>query len=618
VPSLGRGHRRAWLIAAAVVVCAGGAAGLLWGKSWLFPGPLARAETAYARGKFAEAERLARRRVKEAPHDEDALRLAARATARLDRDQAAVSSYARVELVRMTAEDYFLLGRALSRIGQDESALKSFEAAKQADPESPEILNALAETYFRMDLDAPAETTAERLTQKPGWQARAQLMLGMFRWERHDPAGAARALQRAFELDPAGKAAAPAAVGPFQKVLVRALLQTREPRLARQYLEQFGLSGSDSEAAWLLSRCFLQEKNWERAAALLGEAREYREQYPFDPEPAFYVGAVRCGSCHRQTYASVLASRHATTFARAGDLKGVPLPDGPLADPGDPAVTHTMQPHKRGMRVQTRAGGEVMEAVARYAFGAPDHYVTFTGRDDKGQMRELRLSHYVSPRGSGWDLSTGSLKKPQSRADYVGQAMAEQDGERRCLSCHTTNFRSVQDQSGPEAADHSIGCEGCHGPGGHHVLAVEAQFPDMALVSPKPEAGAAINEICGRCHGLDQPKGFSGDPDDPGWFRFELVRLQKSRCYTGSGAQLNCVTCHDPHKNAQTSAAANEAKCLSCHGNNELATRICPVDASQGCVKCHMTRVWHEPTHAYKSDHYIRVLNRTTATTLAR
>jgi tetratricopeptide (TPR) repeat protein len=599
-------------IAAFVLFATGGAAGLLWGKSWLFAGALARAESAYDRGNYAEAERLARKRAKDVPTDEDALRLAARATARLERDKAAVLSYARVELRRMTAEDYFLLGRALSRTGDDDSALKSFQAADNADPQRGENLNALAETYFRMDLDSAAEATAERLTHTEGWETRAQLMLGMFRWERHDPAGAARALERAFERDPTGKAAAPASAAPFQKVLVRSLLQLRQPERARRYLQQFRLVGSDSETAWLLSRCFLQEKDPERAAALLDQARAHREEFAFDPEPAYHVGAAKCGSCHRQIYNSVLASRHGTTFARVVDLEGVALPDHALPDPGNPAVTHTLKRTEDGIRVETRVGDKVLAAVARYAFGSPDHFVTFTGPDDSGQMRELRLSYYDSPRGSGWDLSTGSAKMPAKPDDYLGQAMAEHDGERRCLTCHTTNFRSIVAEVGPESADRSIGCEGCHGPGGHHVLAVEAQLPDMAIISPKRAAGTAINEICGRCHGLDQPKGVSGPPDDPGWFRFELVRLQKSRCYTSTSAQLNCVTCHDPHKNADTNTAANEARCLSCHGKQKPASPSCPVDSTQGCIKCHMTRAWHESTHSYKVDHYIRVLDRNT------
>jgi hypothetical protein len=67
------------------------------------------------------------------------------------------------------------------------------------------------------------------------------------------------------------------------------------------------------------------------------------------------------------------------------------------------------------------------------------------------------------------------------------------------------------------------------------------------------------------------------------------------------------VTCHDPHKNAETSSASNDLKCLSCHGRGKAS---CPVNATEGCVECHMPRAWREQTHSYKIDHYIRIMER--------
>ena len=161
-------------------------------------------------------------RLKEAPDDGEALRLAARAMARQDRDQQAIAIYSRLDLRLMTPEDYFLLGRASARTGQDESALKCLKAAQAVDPDRPETLNALAEIYFRKDLHAAAEETAVRLAKQPGWEARGQLMLGIFRSSLNDPAGAVLALRRAFELDPTGKRGragsrgrVPEALGPF-------------------------------------------------------------------------------------------------------------------------------------------------------------------------------------------------------------------------------------------------------------------------------------------------------------------------------------------------------------------------------------------------------------------
>src|SRR5207247_1619140 len=123
-----------------------------------------------SQGDFSRAALLARQRLREAPDDQEALRLAARTTARQDRDQAAIATYSRLELRLMTAEDYFLLGRALSRTGQDDLAWKSLEAARAADPDRPETLDELAQVDLRTDRPAAAEAIAERLAQQPGWE----------------------------------------------------------------------------------------------------------------------------------------------------------------------------------------------------------------------------------------------------------------------------------------------------------------------------------------------------------------------------------------------------------------------------------------------------------------
>ena len=363
---------------------------------------------------------------------------------------------------------------------------------------------------------------------------------------------------------------------------------------------------SDPEIAWLSSRCFLQERSWARAAEAIQAAGSYRRDHPLEPEPAPYVGAASCAECHRATYDAVLESRHGTTFARARDPRSIPLPDRPVPDPGNPEVQHRYQRRDDGIHVETRVGDQVFRAVARYAFGSSDRYVTLTGQDEQGRSRMLRMSSYDSPRGAGWDISTGLPLHPTRPDQFLGELAEPGDGERRCLDCHTTNFRAIEDNAGPESADHAMGCERCHGPGGNHVLAVEGKFADRAIISPGRAPRETVNRLCGYCHGLTQSHGTMGESDDPGAFRFQGVRLQKSRCYTASDGRLHCVTCHDPHRNAERAAAPYEAKCLSCH---DAGKTTCPVNPAKGCVGCHMPRAWWEPTHSFQSDHHIRIIS---------
>src|SRR5262249_39823808 len=225
---------------------------------------------------------------------------------------------------------------------------------------------------------------------------------------------------------------------------------------------------------WLLSRCFLQEGAWDRTAEVLGKHPSIRTGHPLEFEPAPFVGAARCAGCHRSQSEAVMASRHANTFSRARDLGKLPLPEGPLTDPGNDRVTHRFRREADGLVVETREGDRVLRAVIDYAFGALDHYTTFVAEDEQHGSYMIRMSHFDSPRGAGWDLSTGLPPQPPDKDEYLGKKMLVRDGVRRCLYCHTTSLHAVLHEVGPEAADHAIGCERCHGPGGHHVAAVEA------------------------------------------------------------------------------------------------------------------------------------------------
>ena len=182
-------RRRPHLVALVALVLVGGAAAL-WGKTRLFPEPTAEARSAYSRGEWARAALLALRRLKEAPDDPEAVRLAARAAARQDQDQKAITIYRTLAAERMDVEDFFLLGRSLTRLGPIESAYGAFESALKRDPNHPETLAGLSALYASNDRLYAAEEVAERLAGQPASEARAQVMLGRIRAELQDPAGA--------------------------------------------------------------------------------------------------------------------------------------------------------------------------------------------------------------------------------------------------------------------------------------------------------------------------------------------------------------------------------------------------------------------------------------------
>ncbi len=347
----------------------------------------------------------------------------------------------------------------------------------------------------------------------------------------------------------------------------------------------------------------------------------YREAYPLLPEPARFVGARACTPCHSAIYQTQQKSRHARTFARGTELAGLELPSSPFSEP---AAAHALA-HAAGGRLEqtTKVAGRVFHAVVDYAFGSGDRGLTLVGRDDRGQARELRLSRYHLGPSAGWDVTSGQHESPPASApDYLGRPLTE-DLVRRCLLCHVTEPQAILALGGPVAADRGIGCEKCHGPGGNHLLAVAAKLPDLAIARPSLASGMKIVELCAQCH---SPRGRMVSPDEPTSVRFQASTLCWSRCFTESNGRLDCLTCHNPHRDVETSAKHYESKCLECHGGlgaastagakaprnrDDLAqaalAKTCPVDAKQGCIGCHMPSVKNVVPHSEFTDHFIRV-----------
>ena len=277
------------------------------------------------------------------------------------------------------------------------------------------------------------------------------------------------------------------------------------------------------------------------------------------------------------------------------------------------------------VRVETRDKDQVFHAVVDYAFGTTERYLTMIGRGDEGDIRTLRLSYYRNAEGSGWGRTSGDVGAPDPHERVLGRPIDARDGVVRCLVCHVTRPRNFRDPRpaavGPEAADAAIGCERCHGPGGNHLAAVAADWADRAIAVARAGTvpGATVDAQCASCHTVDHPAAIRAAPDDPTYVRSPGLTLTFSRCYTDGGGRLSCLTCHDPHREAEKSAAFYEAKCLSCHSSGrtdpnpspardaDSGGRPCPVNATRGCLDCHMPKHPVADLHTTLTDHYIRV-----------
>jgi tetratricopeptide (TPR) repeat protein len=573
---------------------------------WLLRGegprraPLERAREAARRGDWRKVEDAAGAARRADPDDEDALILLARALARNGNALESWGLYRQAQPASLEADDLFAAG--LSLIERENRVLgwALLRAARHAAPGHAESLGVLARVEERGGEDHPdAAAVAHQMEALIGATPRALVLLGLIEPSHPtggDPAAQAEALLRAFE-----QARIPYATAPppeqAEKLLARALLGLGREVEALPILDGLLAQGSDAEASWLRSRARL------RAGDVAGAARDLVKASDFDPaaggvetEPSPYVGAARCGDCHVGHARTQGESRHARTFRPLDRLHELPYPGAPVADPSDPAITHAYQCTDTGVEFTTRVGAEELRALVLYAFGSGKRATTLVGRDDQGDIRELRIS-YFGPE-MGWGRTSGHALRPPERRTFLGRALRASDMH-GCLDCHVTEPRAARDGVGPTAGDHGIRCERCHGPGDNHVRAVQSRFEDLAIALPAGARAAEINRLCGDCH-KPRSGGLAVFSTGGSAARFQASTFPLSRCYDPASAKLTCVTCHDPHRDARTSPAFYDQKCLACHGApaSESPTaaldhrpRPCPVDARQGCIDCHMPSV---------------------------
>ena len=617
-------YRIVWLIAAVVVLAGIGRATYRWRgpierglASLLRPAPsrLASAVAAYEQGDWQRAVDLSRQLLKTRKDDPEVRRLYARASARLERDRTAWAIYDRLGAGWLETEDSFLVGLGLVRAGKPTGAIDTWAKALASGPDHPEMLDHLTRLSAGMRRLDEAALAARKLARQPGWEARGLLLLGEVQALLANPKGAVDAIRQGLSLDPNAKGL-PFGPDHYRKLLARSSLEIGQPDQAIEAL-QTGPGKADSrltdpESDWLLSRAFLQCGRAADASAALKRSGTFRDDNPLVPEPGLYVGASQCASCHPKEARSHDRSRHSRTFHRGRGLLELPFPDHPLADPDHPEVTHTFKRDQDRIEVETRARDRVFETVIEYAFGVRERYVTMIGRDAENNYRALRLSSYHTGDAVGWGRTAGDVPASDSLENVRGEQVPVRDGVVRCVYCHVTNFRDFRDPPpeigiSPAAADAGIGCERCHGPGGNHLAAIKASFPDRAIVNTGTASSSAIVAQCADCHTVGNSSDIKRAPDNPDFVRSAGLTLTFSRCYTESGGGLSCLTCHDPHRDDEGPAAFYETKCLACHSRQSASQTACRVNPSSDCLKCHMPKVPVAVLHTALTDHFIRV-----------
>jgi hypothetical protein len=326
-----------------------------------------------------------------------------------------------------------------------------------------------------------------------------------------------------------------------------------------------------------------------------------------EEERAGFLGSRECLSCHPK-YEDQLRSHHARTLELAsartdGDrFRKVNRVSDPIRSvayetkvDGDRCVLEAQQSGKRG------------RVTAHYAFGSGNRGRTYVGEYGRDRV-ELRLSYYRRAGSNGrWDFTLGQEAGSPIETP-VGRMLDYQRGL-DCFLCHSTALVGNSAELALDRSIFAIGCETCHGPGKAHLEAVRARQADHLMPRLSEHRQEVATDLCGKCHRFP-----TGDEADNPIVRTQLPRFQglamsMSRCFTQSQGKLTCVTCHDPHRNADTITRVEYNRaCLSCHTPHAPQQVACPKQPAGDCVSCHMpVQTVMMPTRPSFHTHWIKV-----------
>ncbi len=209
---------------------------------------------------------------------------------------------------------------------------------------------------------------------------------------------------------------------------------------------------------------------------------------------------------------------------------------------------------------------------------------------------------------------------------------------KKCGGCHAMGV----DISRNTFVEPAVGCEGCHGPGSHHVALPKAAVfqKRLTIVNPSKLSAGIRTQICGTCHssgvstraeGVDWPVDHRpGQALGPFFTSVVFKTGQEVADVSGFVPDghhqqyddwlksvhaikgVSCTSCHYVHQlgvpptQFQTKGSGSQ-QCLMCHTviNSNSAHSI---HSFANCVGCHMPRVARSPESGDALSHSFKFL----------
>jgi tetratricopeptide (TPR) repeat protein len=316
---------------------------------------------------------------------------------------------------------------------------------------------------------------------------------------------------------------------------------------------------------------------------------------------AHFVGPKACALCHKDIAATQERSAMANTWQGSWPGWLSPSFDASVADDltyqvtrGEKGLTYAV---KLPDRSELRLPIEISMGGKRHGLGFLLPIVQVDGLP-LARTALVQARYAWSPERGRLLLAPGcAATRPQTMESTLGLVLSP-TFESRCLSCHgQPNLRGTGQDGG-------VHCESCHGPGSRHVTALGHGNATEGIVNPKRLSTEDSIGVCAQCHvGLAR---FSDPAPEDLLIANQVRAIRSSECFLQSGKAFSCTACHDPHSDAGANSQRAVNACVGCHSNAASPhAAICPVNAKENCIGCHMPSVDKGPLHLV--DHLIRV-----------
>lgn len=330
------------------------------------------------------------------------------------------------------------------------------------------------------------------------------------------------------------------------------------------------------------------------------------------------VSPDRCAVCHVQQSQSLQQAPHTITLQRGSDdLVAQSFGGQTFQDPQANGVVDRFE--IRDHQLWRHSPALPDPVPIDWVFGSGQHARTPVTvlPDPSGRIEvvEHRLSWYP---GVGIDLTLGMSDKSPPKPGWhgVGKRLNADDAA-DCFGCHSAWLPSPDGRLDLARIQPGVRCSRCHQEGDAHLQSANAGQPEFSQPRWKELSPLESIRRCGECHRRDdQMTPYELRTTNPLLVRFAPVGISQSPCFTrqdrlaptetGGKLRLDCLTCHDPHRAAETRSEYYTARCITCHtGQAGRAVHCSDKDASQNCLECHMPKIEVQP-HLRFTDHWIR------------